>query len=96
MSLKKTLDALPVRIILALDRPRYKLEIMKIASYAYGSFAYLSNILKEFEEEGIVKINRSGRRTYCELTEKGKRIREHLLEIKRLVGEGFEGQVQEK
>ena len=85
MSLKKTFDSLPVRIIMALNKPRYKLEIMKTTSYAYGSFAYLSKMLDEFEAQGIIKITKRGRRVYCELTEKGKRIREHLLEIKKLI-----------
>ena len=43
--------------------------------------AYLYKLVRTLEEEGIIKRKKVGRSKYIKLTEKGKRIAEHLKKI---------------
>ncbi|MEM3412065.1 MAG: winged helix-turn-helix domain-containing protein [archaeon] len=61
--------------------------ITKIARDTNSSYAHLYNLLKKFEEKGLIKLNGMGRKTKVELTEKGEKIAKALKDFKELVVE---------
>lgn len=71
------------KVILNLSEPSYGL---KIAREIKVSYANLSRIISELEKEGIVqRIESLSKRTkLIELTEKGRKIRNLLIQLKEL------------
>ena len=58
---------------------------MREAGMSRASYAYVSEVLRELEKEGYVEIIRGTLPYRIYLTEKGKRLAEHLLVIKKML-----------
>jgi|ETNmetMinimDraft_26_1059896.scaffolds.fasta_scaffold265447_1 predicted transcriptional regulator len=56
-------------------------QIMGPGSHMTLSYAFASNQLKKFEKEGLIILDKKGRKNTIVFTEKGKKLQHHLFNI---------------
>ena len=67
--------------------------LSKIALKSGATYSYICNILKVYEEKGLVCSKIVGNKRFFSLTEKGERVKQNLFKIWRLLDECEKGKV---
>ena len=77
----------PIRIFLSIDKENNFATIL--TKKTDSTFSNVCKILKNFEDAGLIKIekNNKSRTNRLELTEKGKKVRNILLRLKEAMEE---------
>ena len=68
------------KIIIAINKSTYMTRISRRTKIVYS---HVTRVIKKLEDKNIVTITKQGRRSFAELTEKGKKIRELLIELQK-------------
>lgn len=68
------------KIIIAINKSTYMTRISRRTKIVYS---HATRVIKKLEDKNIVTITKQGRRSFAELTEKGKKIRELLIELQK-------------
>lgn len=55
---------------------------MQLAKQVDITYSHLSKVINNFKKEGLINVEMHGRTNIIKLTIKGKRVAEHLKEIK--------------
>lgn len=74
----------PKEIILYIKN-QGKSNISEIASKTNSTYAHSYNIIKKFEENGLIVTNKHGRDKFIELTDKGKQIASIIEKISNIL-----------
>lgn len=80
----KTLTRKAIKILLTMPYTErtYASNLSKKTQITYSHTVKLLNVC---EDEGLTKNEKVGRTKYVELTEKGRRVQDHLMKIKEIL-----------
>lgn len=71
----------PVKILLSLKKGNKRKYASILAREADCTYSHTVSVLDKFEELGLVKFHKEGRKKFIELTEKGEEISEELGQV---------------
>ncbi len=69
-------------VLIALKDPELKWHLSKIARETKTTYVFVTNIIKIFNEQGLVILETKGKKRIAKLTEKGLKIASLLDQLK--------------
>ena len=78
------LKPVPTKLLMKMNDGDCVLDVIGKYSSAY---AHSNNLVKGFEANGLITRKKEGRKNIIHLTERGNKVKEHLLKIRGLLNE---------